>query len=235
VTINGRKRGLYYLKEGYDHQFLREHFGTSSGNFYDGGFLKDIDQPLQLVSSKDDVTKQEDIKALLTASREPDEKKRFEKMEKLLDMDKFITYLVLQSVTWDWDGYPTNRNNYRIYHNPKTNKIIFIPSGMDQMFGDPNGPILPGYQGTVAAQVVNTKEGKKRYYARMREIMEKVFIVERLVRRLDELEAVVQPALASVDAGAGRDYKNQVNRLREAIKQRAKSINDQLKRLPPEK
>jgi spore coat protein CotH len=234
VTLAGRKRGLYYIKEGYDKQFLRAHFGNTNGNFYDGGFLRDIDQPLELISGKD-VADRADLKALLTAVREPDEKKRFEKMEKLLDMDRFITYLVLQAVTWDWDGYPMNRNNYRIYHDPKTNKITFIPSGMDQMFGDPNGPILPNFQGAVAAELMKTKEGKKRYYARLREIMDKVYSVDRITRRLDELEAVVQPALASVDAGAGRDYKNHVNRLRSAVKQRARSIEDQLKRLPPEK
>lgn len=232
VTINGRKRGLYYLKEGYDKEFLKEHFGNKNGNFYDGGFLRDIDADLQLISGEGDVANRADLKALVAASREGDEKKRFEKLEKLLDMDRFITYLVLSSVTWDWDGYPLNRNNYRIYHDPKRDKIVFLPSGMDQMFGDPNGPILPGFQGMVASGVINTKEGKKRYFARMREIREKVFVVPALHKRLDELEAVVQPALASVDQGAGRDYKNQVNRLREAIKIRAKAIDDQLKRVP---
>jgi spore coat protein H len=83
--------------------------------------------------------------------------------------------------------------------------------------------------------LMRTKEGKKRYVARLREIMEKVYNVERLTKRLGELEAVVQPALASVDAGAGRDYKHHVNRLREAFKQRERSITEQLKRLPPEK
>jgi spore coat protein CotH len=234
LTLNGRKRGLYYLKEGYDKQFLKNHFGNSGGNFYDGGFLRDIDQELQLVSSKDDVPKHGDLKALLAACRERDEKVRFEKMAKLLDMDKFVSFLVLEAITWDWDGYPMNRNNYRIYHDPKSNKLTFIPSGMDQMFGDPNGPILPNFQGFVAASLMQTKEGKKRYYARMREIMNTVYSVDALTRRLNELEAVVQPALASVDAGAGRDYKHHVNRLRDAIKQRAKSVNEQLRRLPPE-
>src|SRR5262249_22923107 len=32
VTINGKKRGLYYLKEGYDHQFLKRHFKNHRGN-----------------------------------------------------------------------------------------------------------------------------------------------------------------------------------------------------------
>ena len=58
---------------------------------------------------------------------------------------------------------------------------------------------------------------------------------DQLVARLDELEAVVQPALAGVDPGAGRGYRGQVDRLRNAIKERARNINEQIKRLPPEK
>ena len=235
LTLNGRKRGLYYLKEGYDKQFLKTHFGNSNGNFYDGGFLREIDQPLELISGKDDVADRADLKALFAATREGDEKKRFEKLEKLLDLDRFLSYVVCSMITSDWDGYPSKCNNYRLYHDPKTNKITFIPSGMDQMYGDTNWPILPDWGGAVARELMRTKEGKKRYVARLREIMAKVYNAEAIVKRLDELEAVVQPALASVDAGAGRDYKNQVNRLRDAVKQRERNINEQLKRLPPEK
>lgn len=234
LTLNGRKRGMYYLKEGYDKRFLKTHFGNSHGNFYDGGFLRDIDQDLQLISGSGDVANRADLKALMAAARERDQAKRFEKLEKLLDLDRFVSYLVVEMITSDWDGYASKCNNYRIYHNPKTDKITFIPSGMDQMFGDTNWPILPGWGGTVARELMATKEGKKRYVARLREIMDKVYRPVALVARLDELEAVVQPALAAVDPGAGRDYKNQVNRLRYAIKERARVINEQLKRLPNE-
>jgi hypothetical protein len=146
-------------------------------------------------------------------------------------MDKFISYLVLESITWDWDGYPMNRNNYRIYHHPKTNKITFIPSGMDQMFGNPGGPILPGFQGLVANAVIGTPEGKKRYFARMAEIHKTIFLPDVLMKRLDALQQRVQPALANIDKGAWRDFPNQVNRLREGIRQRAKSIEQQLKKV----
>jgi spore coat protein CotH len=234
VTINGRKRGLYYLKEGYDKQFLRAHFGTGNGNFYDGGFLRDIDQPLQLVSGEGDVADRADLKALLAAAREPDEAKRFEKLDKLLDMEKFLSYLVVEMITSDWDGYPSKCNNYRIYHDPKTGKITFIPSGLDQMFADTSWPILPEWGGLVARALMQTKEGKKRYIARLREIMRDVYSPDALVKRLDELEKVVQPALASVDPGAARGYKGQVDRLRNAIRERAKNIKGQLKRLPRE-
>jgi spore coat protein H len=235
LTLNGRKRGMYYLKEGYDKQFLKHHFGTNKGNFYDGGFLRDIDQDLQLISGDGDVANRADLKALVAASREPDQAKRFAKLEKLLDMDKFISYMIVEMITSDWDGYPSKCNNYRIYHDPKTDKITFIPSGMDQMFADTNWPILPGWGGSVARAVMETKEGKKRYVARLREIMKDVYKPEVIVRRLDELEKRVQPALAAVDPGAARGYKQQVDRLRNAVRERAKNIDAQLQRLPVEK
>jgi spore coat protein H len=230
VTINGRKCGMYYLKEGYDRYFLKRHFKDIKGNLYDGGFLRDVDQPLQLLTGRDDVKDRADLKALTAAVRENDPKKRFEKLDKVLDMDKFITYLVLEVITWDWDGYPMNRNNYRIYHDKTRDKLVFIPSGMDQMFGNPGGPILPGFQGMVANAVINTPEGKKRYYARMAAIREKVFQPDALIKRLDALQARVQPALTAIDKGAGNGFPGQVNRLRDAIRQRAKSIDQHLKK-----
>jgi len=229
VTINGRKRGLYYLKEGYDKYFLRQNFKNPNGNLYDGGFLREIDQPLQLLRTKEDVKDRADLKALTKAAQDPNQKTRFEKLDKLLDMDRFISYLVLEAITWDWDGYPMNRNNYRIYHEPKLDKMIFLPSGMDQMFGNPGGPIMPGFQGLVARAVMETPEGRKRYLARMNEIHKSVFVPDTLIKRLDELQARIQPELAAIDKGAGRDLPNQVNRLRNGIRERAKSVEQQLR------
>jgi len=231
VTIGGKSRGLYYIKEGYDKHFLKRHFGNDLGNFYDGGFLREIDQPLQLIRGKEDVKDRADLKALLAALRERDLQVRFQKLEKLLDLDRFVSYLVLEVVTWDWDGYPMKQNNYRIYHDPKRDKIIFIPSGMDQMFASTDGPMMPDFTGAVARALMETPQGRSRYLARMAEIMKKVYSADALVKRLDALQARVQPALASVDAAAARAYPNEVDRLRQAVRQRAKEIDKQLKQL----
>ncbi|MFO0845388.1 MAG: CotH kinase family protein [Gemmataceae bacterium] len=230
VTINGRKRGLYYLKEGYDKFFRKRWFENLNGNFYDGGFLRDLDQPLHLLSGGDDVKNHADLKALLAAATERDHAVRLKKLDKLLELDKFLSYVALEVICWDWDGYPINRNNYRVYHDPKRDKITFLPSGMDQMFGDPNGTILPHFQGVVARSIVETKEGRKRYLDRMEEMLKKVVKADDLVKRLDELEKRVQPALAAVDAGAGQGYRHHVGWLRNNIKARLKSVEDQLKR-----
>ncbi|HEX4612164.1 MAG TPA: CotH kinase family protein [Urbifossiella sp.] len=231
VTVNGRPRGFYYLKEGFDKGFLQKHFKNSNGNFYDGGFCREIDQPLELVSGKGDVADRGDLKALIAATREGDHKRRIEQLARLLDLDQFISYMVMSAITWDWDGYPFKANNYRIYHDPVRNKLIFIPSGMDQMFGDPNGPALPGFGGMVARSIIETTEGRRRYWVRMREVMRTVFEPERWVKRLDELQARIQSALTATDAGAGRGLKDQVDRLRNGIRQRHRSITEQLARV----
>lgn len=231
VTINGKKKGLYYLKEGYDKDFIRENLGDPNGNFYDGGFLRDLDQPLQLLSGSGDVMNQAELKALVAACRnEPDVTKRFAKIEKLLDVDKFTAFVALDVACCDWDGYPLNRNNYRVYHDPKRDKIVFLPSGLDQMFGDTNAALLPGFQGLVASALFGLPKGRELYLAKMADLLKTVFKPDPLLKRLDELQARVQPALAEVDAGAGKDYPNQVNRLRHAIPERAKNLNEQMKR-----
>lgn len=230
VTINGRKRGLYYLKEGYDKFFRKRWFENPGGNFYDGGFLREIDQPIQLLTGDDDVKNHADLKALVAAATERDHAVRLKKLDKLLELDKFLSYLALEVIFWDWDGYPMKRNNYRVYHDPKRDKITFLPSGMDQMFGDPGGTILPHFEGVVARAIVETKDGRKRYLDRLEEMLKKVVKADDLVKRLDELEKRVQPALAAVDAGAGQNYHHHVGWLRNNIKARVKSIEDQLKR-----
>lgn len=231
VRLNDRRPAFYALKEGYDKGFLKTHFGSTNGNFYDGGFLKDIDQPAQLSSGgKDGPKDQAELKSLVEVSREPDKVRRFGRMERRMDMDRFVSYLSLQMLTWDWDGYPAQRNNYRIYHEPRTNKLTWIPSGMDQMWADPNGPLFPNYNGMIARHLIETPEGRKRYLARTRELLKDVFVPDRWSKRLDELLARVQPALKAVDEGAARDLPNHFNRLREGIKQRAKKIGEELER-----
>ena len=228
VTLNNRKLGFYYLKEGYDKNFLRRYFKNPDGNFYDGGFLRDIDQPLHLISGKGDVPDRKDLKALLDACREPDAAKRFAALEKVLDLPEFLSLCVVEVLMADWDGYPMKPNNYRVFHDTERDKLVFLPSGMDQMFGDLNWGVLPGFNAIVARAVVSTPEGKKRYIARFREIMKDLYKPEELVKKLDEAEKRIQPVVASVDANQGRDLKNHVNRLRHALRERAKILNGML-------
>ncbi len=233
VAINGRKCGLYYLKEGYDKQFLKRHFKDSHGNLYDGGFLRDLDQPLQLLSGKEvQDPEQSVLKALMDAAKDPKLAQRFTRLEQILDMDRFITYLALEAMLWDWDGYPMNRNNYRIYHDIKTNKVIFMPSGMDQMFGSEDGPILPDFQGFIARSLLETPEGRDRYYSRMRSLMQNTVRLETRLKRLVEVEAKIKPFFAAISKDEGTSYGQLMEVLRYRIRGRFREVGEQLKKAP---
>jgi hypothetical protein len=222
VELNGRKVGLYVLKEGFDKVFLKRHFDNPTGNLYDGGFLTDIDSPLELDEGKDNGRK--DLQALARACREKDPAKRYAAVEKLLDVDRLVTKAVLEVVATDWDGYCRNRNNYRVYFNPKDGKAVFFPHGMDQMFQNPGEPFWHGWNGLVAKAVLETPEGKKAYNARLKEFAEKYFVLEKVHKRVDELAPRARDAIESVHKGGGAGYMQQVQGYKEHLKQRAAAL-----------
>ena len=229
VELNDRKLGLYVLKEGFDSQFLGRYFKETRGNLYDGGFLTDVTHPLRRSSGEGETVDHADLKALAAAAQEHDPAKRWERLEKVLDVDRFISMVAMDVITWHWDGYAMKSNNYRVYHDPASGKMVFFPHGMDQMFADPGGPLFPGMGGLVARQLLETKEGRKRYKARVKELLEKVYDPEKVAKRIDELKAVIQPALAEADENAARDLDGQAEGVKNAIATRAKHLKRQLK------
>src|SRR5580765_2905598 len=104
VELNGRALGLHVLTEGFDKQFLRRYFKNAKGNLYDGGFLTDITGELEKTSGANPKDRS-DLKFLAEAASEPDPSKRLSRLEKVLDLDRFITYVAMDVMTCDWDGY----------------------------------------------------------------------------------------------------------------------------------
>src|SRR6185295_13346095 len=97
VTLNGRDLGLYVLVEGANKQFLKQHFKDTSGTLYDGGFVQDITAPLDITygNKKND---RSDLRALATAARLTNSTKRFAEMSRLIDMDRFIKSLAMETL-----------------------------------------------------------------------------------------------------------------------------------------
>ena len=229
VELNGRKLGLYVFKEGFNKAFLRRNFPDAGGNMYDGGFLQDIDAPLKLDSGIDNGRK--DLQALVQACREPNLDKRFAALDKVLDVDRMISNACMQAICTDWDGYCRNRNNYRVYFDPKSGKAVFFPHGMDQMFQNPGDALFPGWGGLAARAVLETPEGKKRYIARLKEVTAKHFVLTDWYKRIDELVPRAKEALESVQKGAGKNYENEVKAYKDRLKQRADYIARELPKL----
>jgi len=201
VEFDSRKLGLYVLKEGFSEDFLKCHFQRTDGNLYDGGFLQDVDQALELDEGKG-VRDRSDLKTLTAAANEPDPAKRWERLQQTLDVARFADYAAISIMLGDWDGYLLNRNNYRVYFNPADRRAVFLPHGLDQMFQRTDMDVFPGFNGLVAQGLFDTPEGQRLYEERFRALFFDVFRFERMTNAMARVAEVLRPVQPDIDRRA---------------------------------
>jgi spore coat protein CotH len=229
VQLNGRRLGFYILVEGVTEDFLQRYFENSQGNLYDFPYTHDITSRSVKESKDRDPS---DLRALAAAAKEPDLAKRWERLSRTLDVNRFITYLAIEVSIWDWDCYAMCRNNYRIYHDPATDKIVFMPHGMDQIFDNPRGSILPVMKGLVAKAVLETSEGRRQYFEQIKLFTQNQFTEERMIRKVVALQERIRPVLAELNSNAAKKHDQAVIRLQQHIEQRISSVRKQLANPP---
>lgn len=232
VWVNGRDLGFYVLKEGFDKTFLARHFEDATGNLYDGGFLRDIDQDLERDEGEGPADFS-DLKALTAACRENDPAKRWAAISARLDVPAFLNFMALEFLTCHWDGYAQNRNNYRVYFRPSDGRAVFLPHGMDQMFGDPNFPVFQHPGPIVPNALLNNPEWRAMYLERVKELLP-LFAAARLNKKVDAMHDRLRPALAAMHEERARAFDGQVTNLKNLLSMREASIRAQLKSGPPE-
>jgi len=227
VTLNKRQLGLYVLAEGYTKDFLAEFFSDPTGDLYEGGFCKDIDEGL--TKDEGDPKDFRAIETLLAACREDDASKRWAKLGAILDTDRFATFLAFESLLGVGDGYDFFRNNYRVYHDPKTRLLSFIPHGMDQPLSDAGFPIQRSPESIVGRAFTSCPEGRQLYRHRVGELYEKIWAKRDWPGRIKEIGLKVRAAL---DSGASNDLAGPMEQLRELVINRKAEIAEQLSGLP---
>ncbi len=231
VQLNGRHLGLRVLIEGFNKQFLKRHFGNTSGNLFDGGFVQDITGDLH-VNSGDSPLDRSPLERLTEAASEPDDDVRLRKLGEVLDVERFLAFVALEVMTCHWDGYTMNRNNYRLFDDVETGRLVFLPHGLDQVFGNGRGsplqPIIPRSRGLVAEAILETPDGRQRYLETLRRLYRKVFDLARILRRADEVAEPIRAVLAEVQPDRMQSFLYAVQSLKDGIRERARSISAQL-------
>lgn len=227
VWLNGRDVGLYVLREGFDRPYLKRSFPDPTGNLYDGGFCQDIDADLEKDegSGPDD---RSDLRAVVAAASDPDPTSRLRRVESLVDMDAFLTFMAMERMTCHWDGYTNTANNYRIYFDPRRGKAIFLPHGMDQMFGDPEMGLFDPTDKIVAAVVMRSEALRRRYRERLEKLIPLMSPADGLLRRVDEIDRRLRPVLEAIDRDRATRREAQVAEFKQHLVARAASLRRQI-------
>ena len=230
VKLNGRDVGLYVVKEGFTKDFISRFFKDGSGALYDGGLCREIDENME--KDEGDPKDRSDVKAIVAACREGDNAKRWARLAELIDIDRFLSYIALESLLCHWDGYNFNRNNYRIYFDPSSKKMAFFLHGMDQMFGDVNFPVMRDSGAMVGQAILSNPEWKKAYRDRVEKIYNEVLKPIDWAARTVEVGEKVHAALVNVNPQWAKDYRNQMNTARDRVAARIAAAGKQLGDMP---
>lgn len=230
LWINDRDMGLYVLREGFDSGFLKRRFGESKGRLYDGGFLQDIDSDLELDSGDVDVPKS-DLMALATACYERDFEARQTAIAERLDLDAFLTFMAMERICGHWDGYSLNQNNYRIYFPPK-GRSVFLPHGMDQLFGDPGAGLYDPSRSLVAEAVMQSDASRGAYQERLRQLVSRIDPIEVWSQKIDRMQSRLQGVLRSMDEELASVHEERVAELKERLGQRLEALPRLIEEVP---
>lgn len=227
VSLNGRRLGLHVLIEGVNKQFLKRYFAEADGNVYDGHSGQDVNQKMR-TNSGDAPKDQTRLAVLAAAAQLPDLKLRRVALEKALDVERFISFMAAEVITAHWDGYALGRNNFRIFHDKGTDRMVFLPQGLDQTFQRKNMEALPGMNGLVAKAVLEVPEFKARFRAREAELLTNTFQVEPWVKRLREVAGNVKRELAEAEASTAEAYVSHAAAYRRRMQQRFAALRAEL-------
>jgi len=229
VKLNGRDLGLFVLLEGANKQFVKRCFSSSEGNLYDGGSGGDITKALK-ADSGNEPENRTDLTNLVKAAREPDPVKRLAKLDQVLDVDRFLSFVATEIFLVHWDGYAMGPNNYRVFHDVSRDKMVFIPHGLDQLFGVSSSlalTITPHFNGLVAQALTTSSEGRRKYLERIGTLATNQFRVETLQGRVDRLASQLRRALAH-DPQMVSSFDQAVSNLKARIAVRVQNVAKEL-------
>ena len=147
LYINGEYWGLYILGEIVNGDFLTNHFGkgNDTGNMYkatDPGanlaYAGEDPLSYQTLFSKETNTDANDWTDLIELARIFDQTAIADlpaKLDKLIDVDSFLTALALDNLTVNLDSYVGMSQNYYLYRRPSDQKWVWIVWDPSLAFG----------------------------------------------------------------------------------------------------
>ena len=242
VSVNGKDLGLYVHVEEIKAPFLSRHF-NSAGRKPLRGHRQRLHARSTAAPSRRRPTRTPTTgptSTLVVAALQDPSAAGWADLDRLVDLDRFLSFWATEVLVGHWDGYAGDRNNYWFYREPD-GRFVFLPWGVDDTFhlkDDPNpfdniSDPPPSVLALTAIpnRLYNDDDWRTRYVERLKHLLETAWDEEALLASVDEMAAIVQEhALPGDRAEAAADAE----RVRQFIKKRRAEILDDLTPEPPE-
>jgi len=201
VSVNGKSLGVYSNVESLDKHHFRRAFKSAKGTLYEGTVCDFHVHSLVRFERKFGSKKA--IASIKNASiaLDSDDRSILDKLGRHLDLDRFYRYWAAEVLVGHWDGYVSNKNNYFVYFDSKSERLHFLPWGLDQLATDRNMFWRQGFDppksikadAAIPRRLYKNPEARKKYFATMRSLLDEVWNEDKLVAQIDDLQAMINP------------------------------------------
>jgi len=198
IYIQNEYWGIYAIIEQIDKKYLKRNFADNDGNLWKnkgeselkwfGTNPNNYSFELQTNIDENDWTKFMDFIDFINNSAIEE----FEnELEDIFDLDEYLRILAIDILTNNWDSYLQHGRNWYLYHEPKTDKMHWLPWDYNFAFDRrPNGYgdfdiIQTDPNKVLIHRIFQVPEFKTRYLSYVCEILEVNFTDERLESKLD--------------------------------------------------
>ncbi len=247
VHVNGELWGLYLHLESIDRRFLRRRYegAGAEGMLYEGTYFCDItpnnlpaiNGPETCFGAKfsdtcstadpngDPLNYQPLIDFITRIDALPNDG-FYPAITEFVDFDAYLSQWAAETIMNHWDGGIFDvRNNYRVYHDPSTDKWVMIPSGMDQSWNGGQRPIDPWDPANVIARrCLQEKPCEDAFAARLKQVL----IIFENADFAAKAEAIRTQIAADVEADPrkeGNDFSQRVDNTISFINGRSGTVN----------
>jgi len=239
VTVNGQSLGIYSNVESVDGEFLRHRYPKDRGTLWEGTVADFNSEDLARFERKFGPSEATNQLAAVVAALEGPDSKVLDALAKVIDVDAFLRFWAMEVLIGHWDGYASNRNNYFLYFNGLTRRLVFVPWGADQLaeeknffWGDPSfvPPKSVKAASVLPRRLYGLTEGRERYFATMRSVLKEVWNEEELGNQFASLKNLIKD-----EKPRPEDHDTQRHASLEAfIKTRRADIEKEMKQPYPE-
>ena len=201
VSVNGKSLGVYSNVESLDKHYFRRAFKSAKGTLYEGTVCDFHVHSLVRFERKFGSKKA--IASIKNASMalDSDDRSILDKLGRHLDLDQFYRYWAAEVLVGHWDGYVSNKNNYFVYFDSKSERLHFLPWGLDQLATDRNMFWRQGFDppksikadAAIPRRLYKNPEAQKKYFTAMRSLLNEVWDEKKLVTQIDNLQAMINP------------------------------------------
>jgi len=201
VSVNGKSLGVYSNVESLDKHHFRRALKSAKGTLYEGTVCDFHVHSLVRFERKFGSKKA--IASIKNASiaLDSDDRSILDKLGRHLDLDQFYRYWAAEVLIGHWDGYVSNKNNYFVYFDSKSERLHFLPWGLDQLATDRNMFWRQGFDppksvkadAAIPRRLYKNLEAKKQYFVAMQSLLTEVWDEDKLIKQIDDLQAMINP------------------------------------------